>query len=164
MSARRTTTGKARLTRRLEDYLEAVVVLVRAGGTARVRDIAARTDVSMCTVTAALKQLARAGLVNYDPYKVVTLTDRGRAAGERILAKHAALVDFLVNVLGLDPARAEANACRIEHVVDDQVLGRLSLLCAFLAGGGRRKGRRKDFLAYCRRHDRAAAPASPAGA
>jgi len=121
-----------KLTRRLEDYLEAVWVLTQEQGVARVRDIAARTDVTMSSVTSALKQLARGGLVHYDPYQLVTLTARGESLAERIHDKHDALRGFLVEVLDLDPHTAEANACRMEHVVDDEVLHRLSLLARFL--------------------------------
>jgi len=156
-------TGKAnpKLTRRLEDYLEAVLVLIRSSGVARVRDIAARTDVSMSSVTAALKQLAQIGLVHYDPYELVTLTARGEAAGEKIRRKHNTLADFLVNVLDVDTERAEANACRMEHVVDDQVLRRLRTLGEFLAlRSGREEDWLAEFAAYC--HDREAEPA-PAG-
>ncbi len=147
-----------RLTRRLEDYLEAVLVLVRRNGVARVRDIAARTGVSMSTVTAALKQLAKMDLVHYDPYEVVTLTARGKSAGKKILAKHDALVEFMVNVLDVERKRAEANACRMEHVVDDQVLRQFRLLGEFLASRDTPRRRwLEDFSAYCRRREKAPA-------
>lgn len=120
------------LTRRREDYLEAILVLVRQGGSARVRDIAARTGVSMSTVSTALRQLARAGLVNYDPYELTTLTARGRTRAEEIRQKHLALVAFLRKALDVDEGTAEANACRMEHVVDDEVLTRLGRLVEFL--------------------------------
>jgi len=140
-----------KLTRRLEDYLEAVWVLTQEQGAARVRDIAARTDVTMSSVTSALKQLARGGLVHYDPYQLVTLTARGESLAERIHDKHDALRGFLVEVLDLDPHTAEANACRMEHVVDDEVLHRLSLLARFLQ---QRRPEQEEWIqrfgAYCR--------------
>jgi DtxR family Mn-dependent transcriptional regulator len=148
-----------RLTGRLEDYLEAVLMLVRAKGAARVRDIAASINVSKPSVTAALKQLAEGGLVHYDPYEWVTLTVRGRAIGRRIRHKHDALRLFLSEVLGVEEAAAEANACRMEHVVDNQVLARMSLLADFVHNcppGSRRWVR--EFLARCRQKD------APAGA
>jgi DtxR family Mn-dependent transcriptional regulator len=125
-------TASGKLTRRLEDYLEAVWVLTQETGAARVRDIAARTDVTMPTVTSALRQLAQAGLVHYDPYQLVTLTDRGESAARRIRHKHEAITEFLVDVLDVSAETAAANACRMEHVVDDEVLTRLSLLAEFL--------------------------------
>ena len=75
-----------------------------------------------------MKSLSQAGLVNHGRYQFVTLTKRGEAAARRIRGRHEALVEFMVEVLDLDLERAEANACRMEHVVDDVVLDRLSLL------------------------------------
>jgi len=114
-----------RLTASLEDYLEAVLLLIRQGRVARVRDIAARLGVGMSSVTAALKALAERRLVNYDPYQVVTLTGRGRELAEGINRRHIALRRFLVEVLRLDGDLADANACRMEHAVDDALLDRL---------------------------------------
>jgi DtxR family Mn-dependent transcriptional regulator len=143
-----------RLSRRLEDYLEAVGDLVAAKGSARVRDIAARTGVSMPTVTTSLRQLAKVGLVNYDPYELVTLTDRGQAVSRGIRGRHDALADFLESVLGMDAATAQENACRMEHVVDDAVLGRLALLVEFF---NRHKAGEQEWLAqfqkFCQRKE-----------
>jgi DtxR family Mn-dependent transcriptional regulator len=143
-----------RLTRRREDYLEAVFELAARDGVARVRDIALRTRVSKSSVTAALKQLARAGLIEHDPYQLVRLTPRGHALAGQVRRKHDVLRGFLVEVLSIEPPRAEANACRMEHVVDDQVLRRLVLLSEFLRD---RPPPVADwverFAAYCRKHD-----------
>ncbi len=154
----------AKLTRRLEDYLEAVWELVRRDGVARVRDIAARTKVSKSSVTAALKQLAQADLVHYDPYQLVTLTRRGKAAAKTIRGKHDALRRFLVDVLDVDPATADANACRMEHVVDNQVLRRLKMLVEFIQESSPHGEDRLDrFSAYCRQRESRGEDRSNAG-
>jgi DtxR family Mn-dependent transcriptional regulator len=111
-----------------EDYLEAVLDLVRTGQVARVRDIARRLGVGMPSVTVALRALSSRGLVNYDPYEVVTLTEAGQRTGEEIERRHRVLQSFLTDVLGLDESTARANACRMEHAVDVVVLERLSAL------------------------------------
>lgn len=121
-----------KLSQRLEDYIEAVLVQVRQHGVARVRDIAAATNVSKSSVTAALKQLAQKGLIEHAPYEFVTLTERGREVAKRILRKHNLLTSFLINVLGIDRDLAEKNACRIEHVIDSKVLERLNLLASYI--------------------------------
>ena len=142
------------LTRRLEDYLEAVFDLVRRDGFARVRDIASRTHVSKSSVTAALRQLCLSGLVHHDPYEVVTLTARGETLAEEIRRKHNTLRGFLEQVLNIDGETAEANACRMEHVVDDKVLRRLSMLAEFARGHPARSGDwLAGFSAYCREQD-----------
>ena len=106
----------------------------------------------------ALKHLAGAGLVNYDPYELVTLTPKGESLAEKIRGRHVALADFLRGVLAVDEATAEANACRMEHVVDDEVLDRLGLLASFLSESpAEGEDLTERFSAYCRQHP------SPAG-
>lgn len=116
-----------------EDYLEAILLQVRQNKVARVRDIANQLGVGMPSVTSALKSLSKQKLVNYDPYQFVTLTDRGLQLAEDVTRRHGQLRRFLVDVLGIDPAVAEANACRIEHAMDEQVLERLRLLAEFVS-------------------------------
>ena len=123
---------RAELSRSLEDYLEAILVLVRRGRVARVRDIAKTLEVGMPAVSSALKSLAKRELVNYDPYQVITLTDRGRELAEEVSRRHHVLRRFLVEVLGMDAASAEANACRMEHAVDADLLERLERLDEFV--------------------------------
>ena len=121
----------AKLTGSQEDYLEAIYALTLESGAARVRDIAKRLAVGKSAVSAALKALAKRDLVNYDPYELVTLTGRGRAAASRVDWRHRTLKRFLMEVLGIDDERAETNACRMEHAMDDVVLDRLTRMTEF---------------------------------
>jgi len=126
--------SERKLTGPMEDYLEAVLFLVDKHRVARVRDIARRLGVGMPAVTAALKSLAAMGLVNYGPYQFVTLTSSGRKTAGEISHRHHALREFLSDILGVGAKRADANACRLEHVVDDDVVERLVSLGRFLDG------------------------------
>jgi DtxR family Mn-dependent transcriptional regulator len=116
----------------LEDYLEAVLDLVRTGRVARVRDIARRLNVGMPSVSVALKTLSARGLVNYDPYQVITLTKRGEKLGRDITHRHTVLQGFLADVLGVEAGVAQSNACRMEHAIDDEVLERLKDFAEFV--------------------------------
>ena len=142
-------TKRPKLTPSLEDYLEAVLALVRRGRVARVRDIARRLGVGSPSVTAALKSLSKRGLVNYDPYQVVTLTDRGQEAAEEIQKRHDVIRGFLTDVLGVEADAAEDYACRMEHAVDETLLARLGRLVEFVRRGA---GGRDGWLAAFRRH------------
>lgn len=123
---------KEKLSSSLEDYLEAVLELELSEKVARVRDIAKRLGVGMPSVSVALKALAQRGLVNYDPYQSITLTDEGKKIGGEIGNRHQVLRDFLVNVLGLEEEIAQANACRMEHAIDQDVLERLQAFARFI--------------------------------
>jgi len=120
------------LTATLENYLEAIALLAAENGAARVRDIAETLSVHKSTVTAALKSLADRGLVNYAPYAITTLTPRGRRIAQRIVRRHEVIRGFLTDVLLVDDRVADANACRMEHVLDTQVLERLRLFAEFV--------------------------------
>ncbi len=121
-----------RLSAALENYLEATLVLIREGKVARVRDIASYVGLSQSSVTAALKNLAKRELVNYDPYQYVTLTEEGERLAQDVLHRHEVLTDFLATILGVDPKHAETNACRMEHVIDKDVMTRLSEFAQFV--------------------------------
>jgi len=125
------TTKKKKLTPCLEDYLEAILAAIRENRVARVRDIAGHLHVGMPAVTSALKTLAGRKLVNYEPYQYITLTDRGRQLASEISRRHELLCRFLVEVLGVRRDTAEANACRMEHVIDSDVLEKLRKLTQF---------------------------------
>ncbi|MBM4143985.1 MAG: metal-dependent transcriptional regulator [Lentisphaerae bacterium] len=142
---------ESRVSAAQQDYLEAIFVLEREKGAARVRDIAASLSVHKSTVSAALRSLKARGLVNYRPYELVSLTPEGRRAAEEVSAHHGIISRFLQDVLRLEPGVADAHACRMEHVLDEPVLRRLVLLARF-AGECRRgtRGWIGRFDAYLR--------------
>ena len=120
------------LTPPLEDYLEVIAHLCRESHVARVKDIAGRMEVSNPSVVRALRQLKRRQLVEQEPYGFVRLTDYGRQIAGAIIERHETLADFLKNVLGLDAAAAEEDACRLEHAASLQTILRLRAATAFL--------------------------------
>lgn len=114
-----------------EDYLEAIFRLIAEKGAARVRDIADLLSVHRSTVSWTLKALAEKGLVNYSRYEITTLTTLGEKIGQDVCRRHEIIGRFLTEILGVDGEAAEANACRMEHVLDPEVLERLSLMADF---------------------------------
>jgi len=120
------------LSREMEDYLETIASLIRSGGEARVTDIAGRLSVRKPSVTLALRSLAEKGLVHYHPYAQPTLTEAGQTIANRIQHRHDVLKRFLVDVLQIGDQVAEANACRIEHAVDKEVLDHLAHFVDFV--------------------------------
>lgn len=108
-------TTETNLSASLEDYLEALLVLVQEKPVARVRDIAQRVGVSMASVNTALKRLVEQGLVRHEPYEFVELTEAGMATAGRIRRRHETLRRFLSDVLSLPQEIAEADACKMEH-------------------------------------------------
>ena len=127
-----------RLSSSLEDYLEAIHHVVARKDAARVKDIAERKGVSASSVTGALRALAERGLVNYAPYDIVTLTERGAALAQGVVRRHDALREFFERVLEVAPDTAEEAACRMEHAMPRDVLEKLVRFVAASRDAGRR--------------------------
>jgi DtxR family transcriptional regulator, Mn-dependent transcriptional regulator len=137
------------LTTTMEDYLEAIAWLVGDGGSARVRDIAAALKVHKSTVTAALRSLAEKRLVNYAAYEHATLTPAGRKIADDVIRRHEIVRGFFMQVLALDRDVADANACRMEHILDAEVLDRLASFAEFVKDCPSSKQRcLKQFLTF----------------
>ncbi len=107
----------------LEDYLEAIVIL----GSERVKsvDLAKHMGVSKASINHAVNHLIQMGLVEKPPYGELSLTEEGVKSAQRILRKHTVVKQFLVEVLGVEEAKAEFEACGIEHNISDDTLSRL---------------------------------------
>ena len=120
------------LTPTLEDYLHAIYRIERHQKVARPKDISQAQNVASSTVTAALQSLAERGMVNYEPYELITLTDRGRERAEQLATRHHVVRKFLQDVLGLEAPQAETTACDMEHAVDRQALNRFVCFLAFI--------------------------------
>lgn len=116
---------KNKLSESLEDYLEVILELESTQKVARVKDIAEKIGVLRGSVTGALKTLAEKGLINYEPYSYITLTDRGTRIAREIRRRHDVIREFFEKVLLLDPEKAEENACRMEHAIEKTAIDRL---------------------------------------
>lgn len=101
----------------LEMYLEAIVELNAQSKSVRSVDIARHLGVSKPSVSRAMANLKSAGLILQEPYGRITLTQEGRKNADRIHSLHHMITDFFMEALGLDAQTAEADACRIEHVI-----------------------------------------------
>ena len=116
----------------LEDYLKAIHQIVVEKQAARGKDIAQRLGVSNPSVTAALRSLAERGLINYTPYDIVTLTDRGKEMSEDIMGRHKALRDFFVKILSVSEDLADKAACDMEHALPRDILVSLTEFIEFV--------------------------------
>ncbi len=123
---------KIPLTESMEDYLEEIYEQTNTRKVARVRDIANSLGVSMSSVTGALKKLANKNLVNYDKYQYITLTEEGAHVAAEIKGRHRILTQFLEEALGVEPRRAEINACRMEHAMDSDVISRFLAVLEYI--------------------------------
>ncbi len=115
------------LSESLEDYLEAIAELIAVEGHAHSKNIAERLNVTMPSVTGALRQLDQLGFIVYNIHYPVQLTAAGKAIADRVIHRHAVLKKFFSEILGLAPGRASETACHLEHVVDEDTIRRFVL-------------------------------------
>ena len=99
-----------------EDYLEAILVLQKKLGMVRSVDVARHMEVSKPSVCHAVATLRDGGFLTMGEDHFLHLTDVGREVAERIYERHCFFTEQLI-ATGVDPKTAEADACRIEHII-----------------------------------------------
>ena len=107
-----------------EDYLEAILVLQKQKGMVRSVDMARHMGVSKPSVCHAVATLKNGGFLTMDDGFFLHLTNIGREVAEQIYEKHRFFTERLI-AAGVDPETAEADACRIEHVISEESFKRL---------------------------------------
>ena len=117
----------------MEQYVEAIAQLLSQDKVCSVSDIAAEANVSRPAASRAVRDLAERALVEHKAYGYVDLTAEGRALAGKLDARHEALQAFFTQVLAFDEEVADTEACRLEHLLDDQTIDRLAELTDFLA-------------------------------
>ncbi len=112
----------------VEDYLKAIYRLQRSGAGAAAKDIGAAVGVSAASVTSMLKKLARLRMVEYTPYRAVTLTTGGEQAALEIIRHHRLLELFLQEILGYSLSEVHGEADRLEHTISEELEERIAQL------------------------------------
>jgi DtxR family Mn-dependent transcriptional regulator len=112
-----------------ENYLKAIWSLQQrsesgAAG-ASVNDIAARASTKPATVTDMLRKLSEKGLIRYEKYRPVHLTEEGTAQALGVLRKHRLWETFLHVTLGFSWDEVHEVAEQLEHIQSPKLIERL---------------------------------------
>ncbi|MDO4280723.1 MAG: metal-dependent transcriptional regulator [Peptococcaceae bacterium] len=108
-----------------EDYLETILTLTKQLGTVRSIDVARSLDYSKPSVSRAMKILEEKGLIYMDDRKYIHMTDLGLARAEGVARRHHIIKSALIELFGISEKVAEEDACRIEHVVNDETIEKI---------------------------------------
>ena len=119
------------LTPNMEMYLKTIFEIDNAGDRARVKAIAERLGVTMPSVSGAVENLQKRGLVQHTPYGDVRLTTKGRRVAREVKERNDTIYRFLFEVLHIPETIASRDACVLEHVVSPKTLQRLSAFLDF---------------------------------
>ena len=114
------------MTQSLEDYLEAIFVLIDDGKPAQVRDVARLLSVKMPSVVKALHELKNLELVTQEPYSAIELTTKGARLARHVLGRHTLIRAFLMK-LGVTRKNADRDACLMEHILSAETLDKIRI-------------------------------------
>lgn len=110
------------LTESSEMYLATIMILEKELGHVRVVDVAEELEVTKPSVTKAMNHLMKEGYIHKELYGNITLTPEGIAVATEVVKKRAMIVSYLERSLGLSHDEAVKNACRMEHVISEDML------------------------------------------
>ncbi|MBN8868985.1 MAG: metal-dependent transcriptional regulator [Solirubrobacterales bacterium] len=128
-AAARSSAGKAESlpTAAVEDYAKAIYSLTGWGEeTASTNDLAEKLGVKAGSVSAMIKKLDAAGLVERVPYHGVRLTAEGTQVAMAVLRRHRLLELFLAEVLDVPWDRVHDEAEVLEHWLSDDLTDLIS--------------------------------------
>jgi DtxR family Mn-dependent transcriptional regulator len=115
------------LTAPVEDYLKAIYTIGRGTGAAATNEIAERLALAPASVSGMVRRLADQGLLAYERYHGVKLTESGRRAALRTLRRHRVIEAYLARALGYPWDRVHEEAEKLEHAASDELVDRMAV-------------------------------------
>ncbi len=116
-----------------ENYLKALIKLVlkNANNEAGTNELATLLAVKPATVSDMLKKLKEKGLVNYEKYGKVKLTDTGRKIAVEIIRKHRLWETFLYEKLEFSWDEVHEVAEQLEHIQSQKLTDKLDQFLSY---------------------------------
>lgn len=113
------------ITSSLEEYLKTIYILENTEGQVRVTDISKKLNCSKPSVNRALNCLKDEGLIFYETYGEIDITDEGTKIAESIIKRYDILKLFLVEILGVDEELAQSEATKMKHSISEDTIAKL---------------------------------------
>ncbi|MCL5874575.1 MAG: metal-dependent transcriptional regulator [Candidatus Thermoplasmatota archaeon] len=107
-----------------EKYLESIDRFIREQGYARPLEIARDLKVTPASVSQMLTKLSDDGLIIYQKYRGMTISEKGNKVLQDLDKKENSIYDLL-KLMGCDEKTAKERACFFEHFVDDDLADRI---------------------------------------
>jgi DtxR family transcriptional regulator, Mn-dependent transcriptional regulator len=119
-------------TQATEDYLKAIYAAQgEAGKIVTTCALAGQLGLAPASVTNMLKKLAKEDLVHYHSYHGVTLTGTGQQMAQQVIRRHCLVERYLIEALGLPPDQAHSQAESWEHVLSEDLAGRMEAVLGY---------------------------------
>ena len=114
------------ISKSLEEYLMTMYVIKMKKNDVRVTDIANKMNYSKPSVNKALYNLKDNGLIEYESYGKIVLTNEGEELAKKLLEAYDIVFIFLKEVLGLDEETAKNDAEKMKSSLSDKSLNELA--------------------------------------
>ncbi|MDO5516343.1 MAG: iron dependent repressor, metal binding and dimerization domain protein [Clostridium sp.] len=121
--------NKKLLTPSMEDYLEMIYRCSDNEEFVRLNKIAQMLNVRDSSASKMMKKLGDLGLIKYEKYGVIILTEQGRSIGSYLLIRHNIIDQFFRNLGKTDDMLSEIEL--IEHVISSETVENMYLLNKF---------------------------------
>lgn len=108
------------ITKSKEDYLRVLLELSDERAEIHSIHIAYALGFSRASVSRMIKALGESGYLRKDDSGKILLTEKGYDIATSIRRRRDLIRNFLQEDLGVEPATAEKEACKIEHTISDE--------------------------------------------
>ncbi|MGC6533548.1 MAG: metal-dependent transcriptional regulator [Flavobacteriales bacterium] len=115
----------------IENYLKAIYLSAHPGGTVTTSELAEALGVRLPTVNSMVKRLGEKGLVKYEKYKPLMLTEAGVKQAAQIVRRHRLTEMYLVERMGFGWEEVHDIAEQIEHIKAQPFFDRMDELLDF---------------------------------
>ncbi len=114
------------LTNSQEEYLKVIYILKNTKKDIRVTDIAKKLDKSKASVNNAINLLKNDGLIDYEPYGQIKLTEEGETEAIKIIEAYDIVKLFLTDILNANKENVDEEAKKIKTILSDDTLNKLA--------------------------------------
>ncbi len=111
-----------------ENYLKTLFTRSDSRGEIAITDLSHHLNVSAPTANSMIKNLSEQGLVNYQKYKLLSLTAKGKKEAALIIRKHRLTEMYLVEKMGFGWEMVHEIAEQIEHIQSPRFFDRMDEL------------------------------------
>lgn len=108
-----------------QDYLKAILSIEMKGEKVSTSAIAKKLNTKPASVTGMFKVLSELKLIEYKPYRGVSLTPKGRGLAVSLIRKHRLWETFMVENLGFKWDEVHEVAEQLEHVESEALIEKL---------------------------------------
>lgn len=115
-----------KLTNSQEEYLKIIYILKNTENDIKVTEIANRLGKTKASVNSAINSLKVEGLINYEKYGQIELTEQGEKEATKIIEAYDIVKLFLTDIIEAKKENVDEEAKKIKTILSDDTLNKLA--------------------------------------